>query len=77
MPRPGTGYPENVRPSGRYLHHEQHVQPLEEDRADGEEVARQQAGDLACRNLRQEGCPGRAERVGSAGRGESDEGSPR
>ena len=36
-------YAEDVHPAGRYLHDEQHVQALEEDRVHGEEVTRQQA----------------------------------
>lgn len=37
------GHTEDVHPPGRHLHHEQHIQALEEDRVDGEEVTPQQA----------------------------------
>src|SRR6516165_7855842 len=44
MPRPGTGSPPGCVPAGSlYLHDEQHIQALEEDRVHGEEVACQQS----------------------------------
>ena len=48
------GHPEDVHSPGRYLHDEQHVKALKEDRVHGEEVAREQALGLRA----QEGAPG-------------------
>jgi hypothetical protein len=47
-------HPGDVHAPGRYLHHEQHMQPFEEDRVHGDEITRQQALAWARRNLRQE-----------------------
>jgi hypothetical protein len=52
---PGTvwipGHPEDMHPPGRYLHDEQHIQALEEDRVHGKKVARQQAVRLGAKEL--------------------------
>jgi hypothetical protein len=55
-------YPEDVHAPGPDLHHEQDVQPLEEDGVHGEEVAGQQAFGLGAQEL----LPGR---IGAAGCG--------
>ena len=65
------GHPEDMNPPGGYLHDEQHIPPLEEDRVHGEEVARQQALGLGT----QKGAPGgvQAARGGPVAAGASGE----
>jgi hypothetical protein len=41
-----------MNPAGRQLHHEQHIQALEQDRVDMEEVARHNPSACADRNCR-------------------------
>jgi hypothetical protein len=70
------GHAKDVYPQGRYLHQVQHVQPPEEDRVDGKEVAGQQALGLGAQELPPGGAQA-AEQAGRAVRGESGERSPR
>jgi hypothetical protein len=58
-----AGYPEDVHPAGRHLHDEQDIQPPQEDRVDGEEVAGQQALGLGA----QESTPGCIKAGGRSG----------
>src|SRR5258708_6701690 len=61
------GYAEDVHAPGRHLHHEQHVQAVEEDRAHVKVIPGQQAVSLGAAGTPARRCPGSAGPVRAAG----------